>query len=912
MLNHWSAPLRTSVPILADAAAKLLQGGDLPFIAFVRGLEALTFLAMGQPLARVRAHIEAATKQHPTDTGLLVCRQAVRCLQGATHGATRFDDGQCDQQTLDAAVATSPTYAGVYEILRLQLAYVFRDFQLAQGMSDASAARLPFLSGFFAVAEHNFYSSLTSAARADLTKAEAPALLARIGQNQQQLDAWAERCPDNFRHKHALVAAEVARLEGRPSDAIDLYDRAVEGAARGGFTQDEALAHELAGRMRLALGRSAAALPHLVAAEGAYLRWGVTAKARALIEEHPALADGRSWSGVTLNSEEGTTQALDLLSVIKASEAISRELAPDQLLDRLMTVCLEAGGAQRGALVLEEEDGPVLRAMAELGQPVELTARPFEASGLVPVSVIEEARRSATALVLSDAALHPRFAEDPYIAERYVRSVLAVPIVRQATAMGVLYLENNMATRAFTPERVRVLSLLSSQIAVSLAHSRLFASFTHEIEERRRAEAALRFLVEAGAGLSESLDYRVILDKVAHAAVPFLADGCVVDMIMGNGQRIARTAVAHVDPTKEAALHELHDALPRWESDDPIAQRLRSGEAIILPEVNDRTLAAQRVAPEFIPRIRALGARTLMSLPLTTHARTLGVMHLGSAVVGRRYGAADLQLARELAYRCAMAIENAYLYHEAQEAIAVRDEFLSIASHELRTPLTALQLGVQGFVRRLPPADGEAAKRQLALIDRQTQRLTRLVEMLLEVSRIHADRFELEFEFEELDMGALIEEAAEHHSSELARAGCDLSLSLQPSVVGYWDRLRLEEVLTNLLSNAIKFGAGGPIAIELEAAGDRVRLSVRDQGIGIPSERQPHIFERFERAVSARAYGGLGLGLYITRRIVQAMGGTIGVESRAGAGSTFTVELPRDCRRAAFGAATTAASARAT
>ena len=201
-------------------------------------------------------------------------------------------------------------------------------------------------------------------------------------------------------------------------------------------------------------------------------------------------------------------------------------------------------------------------------------------------------------------------------------------------------------------------------------------------------------------------------------------------------------------------------------------------------------------------------------------------------------------------------------------------------------------LSVEGVTRLLARAgyDGDIGRR-IALIDRQTARIARLVEMLLDVSRIHAGR--LDIEIEQVDLSALVPEVAARFTAELTRANCTLGLLIAPSVVGAWDRLRLDQVITNLLSNAIKFGPGKPIEVGLESVGACARLWVRDHGIGIAPERQRHIFGRFERAVPSRSYGGLGLGLYISRTIVEALGGTIKVESEPGEGSTFTVELPK-------------------
>ena len=235
--------------------------------------------------------------------------------------------------------------------------------------------------------------------------------------------------------------------------------------------------------------------------------------------------------------------------------------------------------------------------------------------------------------------------------------------------------------------------------------------------------------------------------------------------------------------------------------------------------------------------------------------------------------------------------ERARMWRKAKEEVRERDEFLSVASHELRTPVTALQLQLQLLHR--------AAQRSLELfpslgdrfdtLERQTRRLALLVNELLDVSRMRLGRVELRLE--PLDLAEVAREAAGHVAAELARSGSPLALDLQP-VQGRWDRMRLEQVITNLLVNASKFGGGQPIALRVEPDGEGARIRVSDRGIGISIEQQARVFDRFVRAVPAQNFGGLGLGLYIARQLVEAHGGKIDVASVPGEGATFRVELP--------------------
>jgi PAS domain S-box-containing protein len=226
---------------------------------------------------------------------------------------------------------------------------------------------------------------------------------------------------------------------------------------------------------------------------------------------------------------------------------------------------------------------------------------------------------------------------------------------------------------------------------------------------------------------------------------------------------------------------------------------------------------------------------------------------------------------------------------QAEESIRVRDEFLSVASHELKTPLTALQLQIQSVQRKVAPVDAALAAR-LDRAARSGQRLADLIQELLDVSRMTTGRFQIKRE--RFDMGDSVRELIERLRETAARAGCPLEVAAPPGIVGAWDRLRVEQVLTNLLANATKYGAGAPVHISVRREGSEVVLQVEDHGPGIPPQDLARIFGRFERASSVRHYGGLGLGLYVARQIVDAHDGSISAQNPSTGGALFTVRLP--------------------
>ncbi|HXI55175.1 MAG TPA: ATP-binding protein, partial [Polyangia bacterium] len=389
-----------------------------------------------------------------------------------------------------------------------------------------------------------------------------------------------------------------------------------------------------------------------------------------------------------------------------------------------------------------------------------------------------------------------------------------------------------------------------------------------DVSERKCAEVRQVVLAAASETLLSSLDPAATLDAVTRLAVAGFAHWCAL-LIHENG----KVSVAHCDGDQEAELRSICETfLPAREGGDaggggdqaadldaiggkrPALVMCDSSEALAASGLDEKTRAL----------LAGMACRSALVVPITFRQRRIGLLVLGADSNRRQFTAADLATAEDLAHRIAFAVDNARLYREAQEAIGARDEFLSIASHELRTPLTPLQIQIELLLRQ-SRGDLVAQPEKLAKIvdrsQRQVRRLEILIDNLLDVSRASAGRLQLEFETVELV--EVVREVAGRFSDELAAAGSALTIETAPSVVGKWDRLRMEQVVTNLVGNAIKYGGGRPIEVRLEGTSDQARLLVRDHGIGIEPTKIGRLFERFERAVPSRSYGGLGLGLYI-------------------------------------------------
>jgi predicted ATPase/signal transduction histidine kinase len=846
--------------------------------------------------AKYLSFAEESRNEIARDTIRLI-RQLVPALEGRTRRAASLEDESFDEAACLARFEAARFGAGIalHRMLKQVIAFVLGRYDEALEAAVAASAPGP-VSAFAYDATHHLFRGLAAAAVHPQAGAARRAELATILREELERHArWAEGCPANFLHRYELVSAEVARIEGRTLDAERLYEQAIRSARASGFVQHEALAYELASRFWRARGFEEIADAHLREARTRYERWGAAGKVRSIDEEFPRLVEAPATAPTATFAVRA--EQLDLVSVAKAAQAISGEIVLDALLPRLLTVVLEQGGAQRGVLLLARDGELSIDAEATVvdgGVRARLLpSTPLGAtSALLPAAVVRYVRRTKERVILDDQEGAPRFAGDTFLAQRRPRSLACLPIVRQGEAVGVLYLENDLIAGAFTSDRLVALELIAAQAAISVQNASLVSD---EQAARVAAEEARRrsaFLAEAGVLLSESLDYDETLGRLAQLCVRSLADWCVIDVV--DGEAVRRVRGAHADVGKEQLLRELQRRYPaRLDSRHPAAEVLRTGRPYLLLDASDEELRAHAEDDAHARLLRELGTRSVLAVPLVARGRVLGVMSLCSAAAGGRYGRAELDLAQELASRAATAVDNARLYRAAQEAIGFRDEFLSVASHELYTPMTSLMLSLEAILsatQSAEPVDPRAIRKLLDLVLRQGRRLVRLTGDLLDVARI--ERGQLLVEPAEVELTRLVRDVTERLQLDLDRARCAIEVRASGPVSGWWDRSRLEQVVTNLLTNAIKFAAGTTVEISMRALDCRARLEVRDRGIGISPERQRRIFDRFERGVSAEHFGGLGLGLYISRRIVEAHGGSIAVESEPGAGSTFTVDLP--------------------
>ncbi|MBD2527597.1 AAA family ATPase, partial [Nostoc sp. FACHB-133] len=407
------------------------------------------------------------------------------CLQGVAYN---------EQEGLNRYLANNDSLGFQYfYINKLILCYLFGQFTQALESANAAQRYLKGAPGQVTMPLLCFYDSLVRLAiYSSVPDSEQKVFFLNVSSNQEKMHKWARYAPMNFLHKYHLVEAEKARVLGQLLEAEKLYEQAIAGARENGYIQEEALVYELAAKHYLARGLEKFAQIYMKEAHYCYERWGATAKVRNLEADYPQFFPQSTSVTMSIHTTAGTTSntshvALDLATIMKASQAISSEIELEQLLHTLMQILIENAGAQTGCLLLENAGEWTIEATCEITEGVQVCATQVLQStpiaNRLPESIIHYVIRTHESVILNDATREGNFINDSYIQHHQTQSVFCLPLLNQSKLIGVLYLENQLATGAFTPEQSQILSLLSTQAAIAIENAKLYAKL-RESESR--------------------------------------------------------------------------------------------------------------------------------------------------------------------------------------------------------------------------------------------------------------------------------------------------------------------------------------------------------------------------------------------------------------------------------------------
>ncbi|MDR3379649.1 trifunctional serine/threonine-protein kinase/ATP-binding protein/sensor histidine kinase [Cupriavidus basilensis] len=846
---QWTRPIRTARSLVQrafDVASKL---GDLTYASFARNNHITQMLAIGEPLAEVQHEAEAMIDfAYKARFSLAVDRvkpqlQLVRSLRGRTPVFGSLSDAGFHEESYERYLdePPGPTLATCwYWVRKLQARYLAGDYATALAAADRADRLLWTCPSFFEQAEYHFYAALAHAAH-DLSRVE-PERARRIrviSDHHRQLRLWAEHCPENFQTRAALVGAELARIEDRETDAMNLYEQAIRSARDSDFVHNEALANELAARFYAARGFEKIARVYLQDARHGYLRWGADGKVQQLDGLFPHLCGAESAPAPTATIGL-PLERLDLATVIAVSQAISGEVVLDKLLDTLMRTALEQAGAERGVLVLSR--GTDLHIVAEAttrgdAVAVQLLDESVSAT-MLPVSMLHYVLRARENIIVDNAMTQSAFADDPYIQRQHARSILCLPLLTQAKLIGALYLENNLAPRVFAPARTAVLKLLASQAATAIENAHLY-----------------RDLAQREAKIQRLLEGNFIGIFIWHL------DGRILE-------------------ANDAFLHMLG-----YQRDDLASASLGWAD-LTPPEWHARDA---RLAQEF---------RLTGSVPPPFEKE---FYHKDGSRVPVLIGSASFEESEEQGVSFVLNLterkraEEALHYAQAQLAHVTRVTTLSALTasiaHEVNQPLAAIITKANSALRwlaRQPPDLGEVHDAVESIVQAGHRAGSVIGGMRALFRKTTAANMAL-------DLNRLIEDTSALVHCEVVRhqilVQTDLAADL-PQVVG--DRVQLQQVLLNLLMNgieAMKDVTDRPRVLRIQSrcdAAGAALVAVHDTGIGLEPQAEERIFDGFYTTKPE----GLGMGLTICRMIVEAQAGRLWASANTPFGAVFQFTLP--------------------
>ncbi|MEG4811470.1 AAA family ATPase [Microcoleus sp. F8-D3] len=890
-VKHWKEHLRETLNPLQKAYSIAIETGDLEYAAYSVCVYCYHSYVLGKELATVEGEMAmysntlSQLKQETSYYYNQLTRQVVLNLMGQAEDKCRLIGESYDEtKMLPLHIeANAQNLCRSLYFFKLVLCYIFQDYQ--QAIENAKSAEKYSDSAVGTIPLYHFYNSLVHLAiYSDAPKSEQKLILQKVKANQKKIKKWAEFAPMTHLHKFYLVEAERHRVLGETTLAIDYYDRAIALAKEHDYINEEALANELAAKFYLAWGKEQVAQAYMTNAYYCYLRWGATAKMTDLKRQYPQLLKRFTTANTSVNSRNslpntsGSTsgETLDLAALMKASQAIASEIELDKLLTTLMKILLESCGAQIGYLILESQGQLRVEAAGEANssQVMVLQSTPIETC--LPLSIIHYVERTQEGLIESDVAREGRFTQDAYIKTQQPKSILCAPLLNQGQLIGIVYLENNLADGVFTPDRLEVIQLLSSQAAIALTNARLYT----QVQSTQNRLNKFLNAIPLGISVHDAKGQIIYTNQVAQQLLNIQDLPKVETEKLSQTYGVYRAGTGEMYPVEQLPLVRSLGGEKAQADDLELYQneRIVSVESTSTPIFDDTGNVEYAIAAFQDISDRKQAEKTLIE---------------------------NIRLEQEISDRKKTETELEQAKDAAEAANKAKSTFLANMSHELRTPLNAI-LGFSQLMNQDTNLLNEQ-KENLNIIHRSGDHLLTLINQVLDLSKVEAGRMTLsETNF---DLHHFLGDIEDMFALKAKSQGLELRFECAVDVPQYIraDEVKLRQLLINLIGNAIKFTPAGSVYLvvkksqtnaqsqaEIEITNNpkstTITFEVKDTGVGMKPDELEKLFQPFVQTASGqKVQQGTGLGLTISHQFVRLMGGEITVIS---GGKAFTPGMP--------------------
>lgn len=842
-VRHWQEPVKDTIQHLDYSYQLGLDTGDLEFVTFSLLVKGYHLFISGNNLD----DLETVTKKHlktmqyynqkPHFNYCSLFFQVIRNLKNGSDNPVKFTGPGYNEDTVEKQLTLAPFY-------KLLLSYLFGDHKASIDYARTAKRRINAVRGLaFQPVLYMFETLALFSEYNNMSRKKQKTVLKIIDKNIKRMENWAKYAPENQQHRLLLFQAERYRITGNSEMAMEYYDLAIEKAKENQYLQDEGIANEIAAKFYFCKRKNRIAGIYITESYHCFSRWGAKTKTQQMEKDYGEYIQLKQKTNETfLSTQSGSSISgnIDLSAIIKTSQAISSEIEINKLLRQIIKLSIENAGAQKGYLILLDETDQELYIEVEGNIDNEISflqsVAVADSGALLPLSIINYVHKMKENVVLDDAGKDSRFFKDPYIVRNQSRSILCALINHKGKMAGIIYLENNLTTNVFTPERLATLQFFSSQAAISIENATLYQNLSQSEEKYR---TILRSIEDGYFEVDIAGNYSYVNEAFSK-------------MLGYSEKEILRMSYKNsVDEKNSREIYQTFNKVYKT------GQAVKGFESVLFRKNGSKFTC------EFS-----------ISLIHDSVGNSIGFRGLMRDITDRK-NKEIAEVKREA----------------AEQASKIKSEFLANMSHEIRTPMN----GVVGMIDMLLETELDPEQKDFAeSVKTSSDALLKIINDILDFSKIEAGKLILEnISF---DLRMMLQSLNDVMSVKAMEKGVEFSCLIYEDVPDFikGDPGRLRQILLNLSGNALKFVEKGEVQIRISLKSDsetKIQLffEVIDTGIGIPEDKQELLFQSFSQAdaSTSRKYGGTGLGLTISKQLVEMMGGTIGFESREGQGSKF-------------------------